>query len=52
MELLSTKEMDKLSHLWEFHRTDCNNSKDVRIEMFKLANRCEDIQKEQHENHQ
>lgn len=33
MELLSTKEMDKLSHLWEFHRTDCNNSKDVRIEM-------------------
>ena len=35
MVLLGTKEMDKLVHLWEFHRDGCGgceNRKDVKIE--------------------
>lgn len=31
MVLLSPKEMDKLAHLWEFHRTDCHNTGDMKV---------------------
>lgn len=34
MVLLSPKEMDKLTWLWEFHRRDCQHPiPDVKIEM-------------------
>jgi hypothetical protein len=33
MILLSPKEMDKLAWLWEFHRKDCRNHRDIKIEM-------------------
>ena len=33
MVLLSPKEMDKLAHLWEFHRLDCHHLGDMKIEM-------------------
>jgi hypothetical protein len=33
MVLLSEKEMDKLAHLWEFHRQDCHDPRDMRIEL-------------------
>lgn len=29
---IQPKEMDKLLWLWEFHRTDCANKGDVKIE--------------------
>lgn len=29
---LSPKEMDKLTHIWEFHRADCDNKADAKIE--------------------
>jgi hypothetical protein len=32
MVSLSPKEMDKLANLWEFHRTDCHDRKDMKIE--------------------
>jgi hypothetical protein len=32
MVALTPKEMDKLSHLWEFHRRDCDNKGGVKIE--------------------
>ncbi len=32
MVTLSQKEMDKLSHLWEFHSGYCSHQGDVRIE--------------------
>lgn len=33
MITLSPKEMDKLAHLWEFHRDDCDHKGDMKIEL-------------------
>ena len=33
MVVLDPKEMDKLAHLWEFHRSDCHHGGDMKIEM-------------------
>jgi len=30
---ISPKEMTKLSHLWEFHRVNCDHKGDVKIEL-------------------
>lgn len=32
MVTLNPKEMDKLTHLWEFHREDCSDKRDMKIE--------------------
>lgn len=32
MITLNLKEMDKLAHLWEFHRTDCKHDGDIKLE--------------------
>lgn len=33
MVTLSPKEMDKLVHLWEFHRQNCDSKADAKIEL-------------------
>lgn len=30
---ISPREMDKLSHMWDFHRFDCHNKGDMKIEL-------------------
>lgn len=31
--MLGIREMDKLAHLWEFHRSDCHHLADVKLEL-------------------
>jgi hypothetical protein len=33
MIVISPKEMDKLAHLWEFHRASCEHKGDMKIEL-------------------